>query len=97
MSSHAIMAYFAVRGKGPSYASLRRKFIYVRNPKKPGRVLKVQVLDTCGDSDCHGCCTENARKGGGVLLDLESYTAACLYGDGEVEANGSQAIEWQLA
>ena len=36
--------------------------------------IDVTVYDMCSDSDCDGCCTENASETG-FLLDLESYTA----------------------
>lgn len=56
------------------------------------------MLDTCADGDCTtgDCCTENANHGNGTLLDLEFFTAACVY-DGKVGSNDFQAIQWQLA
>jgi hypothetical protein len=41
--------------------------------KSEGRTLVVTVLDTCGDSDCDGCCTQN-RGSADALIDLEKYT-----------------------
>lgn len=35
--------------------------------------LVVTVLDTCADSDCDGCCTENLGDAD-ALVDLEKYT-----------------------
>ena len=35
--------------------------------------LVVTVLDTCADSDCDGCCTENLGDAD-ALIDLEKYT-----------------------
>jgi hypothetical protein len=35
----------------------------------------VTVYDTCGDSDCDGCCTEN-KGNADALIDLESFTNA---------------------
>jgi hypothetical protein len=35
--------------------------------------MVVTVYDTCGDSDCGGCCTEN-RGNADALIDLEKYT-----------------------
>ena len=40
-----------------------------------GRYLVVTVLDTCSDSDCGGCCTENLGDNE-ELIDVESYTEA---------------------
>lgn len=36
-------------------------------------MIDAQVVDMCSDSDCSGCCTQNANTGGGFLIDLESY------------------------
>jgi hypothetical protein len=41
--------------------------------KSGTKTLVVTVYDTCGDSDCGGCCTEN-RGSADALIDLESYT-----------------------
>ncbi len=37
------------------------------------RVMIVTAIDTCGDSDCDGCCTQN-KGSADALIDLESYT-----------------------
>ncbi|HEY6722834.1 MAG TPA: hypothetical protein VI197_02350 [Polyangiaceae bacterium] len=37
------------------------------------RTMIVTVYDTCGDSDCDGCCTEN-KGDADALIDLESFT-----------------------
>jgi hypothetical protein len=37
--------------------------------------IVVTVLDTCGDSDCNGCCTRN-RGNADALIDIESFTNA---------------------
>lgn len=38
-----------------------------------GRTIVVTVYDTCSDSDCSGCCTEN-RGNADALIDVESFT-----------------------
>lgn len=38
-----------------------------------GKTIIVTAIDTCGDSDCSGCCTEN-RGSADALIDLEKYT-----------------------
>ena len=38
-----------------------------------GKTIIVTVLDTCSDSDCNGCCTEN-RGNADALIDVESFT-----------------------
>jgi len=47
--------------------------------------MVVTALDTCGDEDCSGCCTEN-RGDADRLIDLEKYTNE-RWGleDGEIE------------
>jgi hypothetical protein len=49
--------------------------------------IDVKVYDVCADSDCGGCCTENANAGGiGFLIDIEKYTMQRFgSGDGVVE------------
>ena len=39
------------------------------------RTMIVTIYDTCGDSDCDGCCTEN-KGDADALIDLESFTNA---------------------
>ena len=51
------------------------------------------VLDTCGDDDCNGCCTENADTGGGYLVDMEENTVVRHFGALE-EANG--LVCWKI-
>ncbi len=41
--------------------------------RKANETIVVTVLDTCADSDCDGCCTEN-RGDADQLIDLEKYT-----------------------
>ncbi len=53
--------------------------------KKGSDQIDVKVYDMCADSDCDGCCTENAR-GTGFLIDIESYTMDRFgHGDGVVQ------------
>ncbi len=49
--------------------------------------IDVTIYDMCGDSDCDGCCTENASQNGyDFLIDLEDYTMERFGGsDGTVE------------
>ena len=37
------------------------------------------IKDTCGDSDCNGCCTKNAKPTG-YLIDMEYYTVLRNFG-----------------
>ena len=54
--------------------------------RKGGYTIDAVVYDKCADSDCDGCCTENAGKIG-FLIDIESYTRQRFnnYGSGIVE------------
>ncbi len=53
--------------------------------KKNGKQIDVVVYDECSDSDCSGCCTQNAQPSG-FLIDIEKYTAQRFGGaDGQVD------------
>ena len=53
--------------------------------RKDGETIDVTVYDMCADSDCSGCCTENAMPSG-FLIDVEHYTAERFgVSDGQVE------------
>ena len=57
--------------------------------RQNGRTLDAVVYDKCADSDCDGCCTQNAGNLG-FLIDIESYSCERLAGkkdacDGVVE------------
>jgi hypothetical protein len=41
--------------------------------KSGDKTIVVTVYDTCADSDCSGCCTQN-QADNDALIDLESYT-----------------------
>lgn len=56
--------------------------------RKDGHEIDVTVYDMCADSDCSGCCTENAKPSG-FLIDVEKYTAE-RFG---VEIDGQ--VEWR--
>lgn len=60
--------------------------------KGGGKTMRVTVADTCGDNDCGGCCTRNAAKGGGYLVDLELNTAKRFWGD---DVPGESTLEWK--
>jgi hypothetical protein len=58
-----------------------------------GKTICALVADTCGNSDCKGCCTINAGRSG-YLVDMEANTVLCNFGSLLV-ANGP--ICWKLA
>jgi hypothetical protein len=56
--------------------------------KQGTRQIDVVVYDMCADSDCNGCCTQNADAGGiGFLIDIESYTKDRF-------GSGSGIVDW---
>jgi hypothetical protein len=38
------------------------------------KMIDVVVYDECADADCDGCCTRNANRNGGFLIDIEIAT-----------------------
>ena len=69
------------------------KKIMVRDPAN-GKTLIVEALDTCGNHDCGNCCSKNAKKGGGTLIDFEKNTAQRFYG-GKIK--DEYVVEWKWA
>lgn len=82
-----IVAFFASNGE-----THPKKIIRVYSPGHDKSVDAI-VLDTCGDSDCNGCCTENADTGGGYLVDMEENTVVRHFGSLN-EASG--LVCWQI-
>jgi hypothetical protein len=64
VEAHNIVAAF------PDFGDLELHDLCLR---KGDKTLVVTVLDTCADTDCDGCCTEN-QGSAEQLIDLESYT-----------------------
>jgi hypothetical protein len=64
VEAHNIAAAF------PDFQALELHDLCLR---KGAKTIVVTVLDTCGDSDCDGCCTQN-RGSADQLIDLEHYT-----------------------
>ncbi|HEY5956048.1 MAG TPA: hypothetical protein VIV60_05820 [Polyangiaceae bacterium] len=64
VSTHNIVAAF------PNFQALKLHDLCLR---KGSKTIVVTVLDTCGDSDCDGCCTQN-KGTADELIDIESYT-----------------------
>jgi hypothetical protein len=53
--------------------------------RKDGKEIDVTVYDECADSDCSGCCTQNAKPSG-FLIDVEHYTSQRFgVSDGQVQ------------
>jgi hypothetical protein len=63
--SHNIVAAF------PDFDALKLHDLCLKS--STGKTIVVTVLDTCGDSDCNGCCTQN-KGTADELIDVESFT-----------------------
>jgi hypothetical protein len=76
VSEHNLAAMF------PNFGDLAHHEVCIRSGD---HAMIVNVIDTCGDSDCGGCCTSN-QGDTDALVDLESHTNA-RWGlqDGEIE------------
>ena len=64
--AHAIVAAF------PDFAELELHDLCLRSGSGDKTVL-VTVYDTCADSDCDGCCSENLGSAD-QLIDIERFT-----------------------
>ena len=74
VKSHDIISFFSVDGGWNS------KYKDKKVQLTKGDVTFVAIVkDTCGDSDCRGCCTRNAGKYG-FLVDMEYYTVKRHFG-----------------
>jgi hypothetical protein len=100
VKSRNIVAFYdaAHQKKGPCAKSgecawwnsnVKGKRLEIKNPTT-GATMIVEPLDTCSDGDCSGCCTKNAKKGGGTLIDMEINTALRFWGKPK---NGK--IQWR--
>ncbi len=63
--SHNIVSFF------PNFTTYKLHDLCLKS--STGKTIVVTVYDTCGDSDCSGCCTAN-RGTADALIDLEKYT-----------------------
>jgi len=78
VKNNNIISFFDAANPGES--AWRRKYAGKQVKVTRGSVSFVAVVkDTCADSDCGGCCTENA-KGYGYLVDMEYYTVLRYFG-----------------
>jgi hypothetical protein len=66
-------AWVAARSIAAAFPDFNTLSLHDLCLRKGIKTLVVTVLDTCADSDCDGCCTEN-QGSADQLIDLESYT-----------------------
>ena len=62
VQDNSIAAFFSANGDNDLYAAKEIRLSAL------GKDVTVKVVDTCGDSDCGGCCTTNAQPSG-YLVD----------------------------
>lgn len=95
VKNNNIVSFFELgQTEGSWNAKWKGRRILLRNPRT-GKTMVATILDRCADSDCKGCCSENARQNGGYLVDLEVFTAQRFWGTNRVP--GMANLEWQLA
>jgi hypothetical protein len=78
-----VMAHNLVAVHSKDFAKYKLKTLRIR---KGGKQIDAVVYDECADSDCSGCCTQNAKPSGN-LIDMEKYTVDSFGAspDGQVE------------
>ena len=74
VKNNNIIALFSANGDNDSFA---RKRVRV---SAMGKTIETFVADTCGDSDCGGCCTRNSHSTSGYLVDMEYQTVLNNFG-----------------
>jgi hypothetical protein len=82
-----LVAFFSTHGDNSNYGN---KQIRVLLPS--GQTVDALVADTCGDSDCDGCCTSNAQPSG-YLVDMEYWTVVKNFGP---DADASGQVCWKV-
>eukprot|EP00310_Coccolithus_braarudii_P005729 CAMPEP_0183373200 /NCGR_PEP_ID=MMETSP0164_2-20130417/110755_1 /TAXON_ID=221442 /ORGANISM="Coccolithus pelagicus ssp braarudi, Strain PLY182g" /LENGTH=75 /DNA_ID=CAMNT_0025550041 /DNA_START=6 /DNA_END=233 /DNA_ORIENTATION=+ len=75
---------------------MARKLLNLYDPKTGTSMPNVEVVDTCGDSDCDGCCTKNAKPSGN-LIDMEYWTVKHYFPSGNPEDHADGTLCWKLA
>jgi hypothetical protein len=68
VQSHNIVSIF------PSLSKYQYHNLCLKDDRT-GKTITVIALDTCADSDCSGCCTQN-RGSADLLVDVEINTDA---------------------
>jgi hypothetical protein len=86
VKNNNLVAFFSTYGDNESFGNKR-----IRISAK-GKTVEALVADTCGDSDCNGCCSSNAKPSG-YLVDMEYWTVARNFGD---ISQAAGQICWQL-
>jgi hypothetical protein len=79
VQNNAVCAFFTTHGDLDTY---KNQVIRIDKRSTDGSsiVVECNVVDTCADSDCNGCCTTNAGQAG-YLIDMEYWTVLRSYGN----------------
>jgi hypothetical protein len=89
VQTHNLVAFFLAGNSSDATTAqpfFANKFIKLC---KGSVTLYATIVDTCGDTDCDGCCTENAQPTG-ALVDMEYWTVIKHFenidaADGQIE------------
>ena len=78
VQAHNIVAFFDAAH--PTYQEWLSMYANKTIRLTKGEVtVDALIVDTCGDADCGGCCTENSQPSG-FLTDIEYWTAVGNFG-----------------
>ena len=62
--------------------------------------ITATIIDQCNDNDCNNCCSNNAAKGGGYLVDTEYWTIFNNFGDPQGDnspiAQANEEIQFEI-
>ena len=68
VQSNNLISFFD--SKDPNGVNWKRNYANKKIRLTKGtKTFEATIVDTCGNSDCGGCCTKNAK--GGYLVDME--------------------------
>jgi hypothetical protein len=82
--AHNIVAFYQKQDPN-GFNTMKLHDLCLKDPSS-GQTIRVTVYDTCADSDCSGCCTQN-QGSADALIDVESYTYARFN-------NNNTSIQW---
>jgi hypothetical protein len=86
VQNNNIVSFFSSNGDNAAFGNKRIRV------SAAGKTVEALVADTCGDSDCEGCCSENAQPSG-YVVDMEYWTVMRNFGD---ISTAQGQICWQL-
>lgn len=70
VKNNSIVAFFDA--KDPNGVNWSKNYALKKiRLTKNGVTFDATIVDTCGDNDCNGCCSKNAKNG--YLVDIEYW------------------------